>query len=400
MKRTEAGDKIQSISSTALIAVFLAFLCLPAFDSFWHLDPSPIPNEKRTLAKFPKYSGLAELAPFVAGLESYFDDHFGFRKLLVGWSNHWKLQLFNESPVDMAMVGRDGWLFWAADRMIDHYCGNARFSAQDLNGWQKLLENRRDYLARLGVKYIFVVAPDKHSIYPEYLPPWMVKNSQPSKLDQMLSYMKAHSTVQVLDFRPALLEAKKIGPLFLKTDTHWNALGAFIACENLVVAMAPQLPGLQPLPIDSFDRQMTKGHAGDLAVCLEQEHEMEETQYWSFTARPPLPDLPLIEAESHPGGAGPTRTITENTNATGKAVVFRDSFGEAWMPFLRYHFKEVIYVRSYEWDYSLLESKKPDVVIDEMVERLFNTQNPNDLLPKPVKDTHSTAKQSARPSTG
>ncbi len=67
---------------------------------------------------------------------------------------------------------------------------------------------------------------------------------------------------------------------------------------------------------------------------------------------------------------------TFNEHASGKALLFRDSFARAWYPFLGQHFREVIYIWHPEWDRPLIEREKPDVVIDEMLERIFNEQDP------------------------
>jgi alginate O-acetyltransferase complex protein AlgJ len=380
MNQTPPAARIQSMSVTALIGAFVALLCLPALDSCLNIDHTPTPNEKRILARWPEYEGLPQLGNFMAGLENYYNDHFGFRKQLVQWNSHWKFRLFSESPVDMAMVGREGWLFWAEDRMVENYCGRDRLSRRDLNDWQLLLETRRDWLARSGCKYLFVIPPDKHSVYPETLPAWLVKGGQPSKLDQLLAHMRAHSTVQVLDLRPALLETKKTAAVYFQTDTHWNAFGGFVACQELVRALSGQLPGLRPLPLEAFDRQLVTGRGGDLAVCLQQENSLRETKFWRFTPRPPLQPLERIDIAEKASGA--TAILTRNPNGSGKAVVFRDSFADAWIPFLGYDFAEVLYVRHYDWNEKLLAKEKPDVVIDEMVERKFNTGNPKDLMPR------------------
>ena len=73
---------------------------------------------------------------------------------------------------------------------------------------------------------------------------------------------------------------------------------------------------------------------------------------------------------------------THNLNASGKALVFRDSFAENWYPLLGLHFKEVVYVRDYNWDWLLIEREKPNVVIDEILERFLNIQDPTDLVRK------------------
>jgi len=98
-----------------------------------------------------------------------------------------------------------------------------------------------------------------------------------------------------------------------------------------------------------------------------------------------LKPLPKPEIISDPVRL-PRRTLSEpppcfslNTNGFGKALVFHDSFACSWYPFLGQHFKEVVYIWHYEWDRPLIEREKPDVVIDEILERFFNVQDPNDL---------------------
>jgi alginate O-acetyltransferase complex protein AlgJ len=299
---------------------------------------------------------------------------------LVRWNNPWKLSLFDESPVEMALKGSDGWLYWAQDGMIDDYTGTTRFDEQDLNAWQKLLEARRDWLVARNEKYIFVIAPDKHSIYPEYLPDWLKKGGKPSKLDQFLAHMRAHSTVEILDLRPALIAAKEDGPTYLQTDTHWNNFGAFVAYQQLVRSLQRQMPGLQPLPLEAFDRKHIVERGGDLSICLDQQDDFLETNEVLFAPRPPLLQLTEISCGPNKEQAGTGIIITTNSAAVRKVVVFRDSFGEKWMPFLGLNFLEVIYLRQVEWNKFLLEREKPDVVIDEMVERLFNSRDPQQLL--------------------
>jgi len=59
-----------------------------------------------------------------------------------------------------------------------------------------------------------------------------------------------------------------------------------------------------------------------------------------------------------------------NPNAPlGKAVVFHDSFGVYWAPFLGRYFRETVYVGTPEFDIKFIEQEKPEFVIHEMVER-------------------------------
>jgi hypothetical protein len=270
--------------------------------------------------------------------------------------------------VERALEGENGWLYWIGAGAMGNPTGQGRFQEKDLVGWQKCLEARRDWLAQRGEKYLFVVAPDKQSIYPEYLPAGRAQSGGSDKLDQFLAHMRAHSNVEVVDLRPALIAAKKEGPTYLQTDTHWNNFGAFTACQQLVGALQKQLPRLKPLALEAFDRKNIVTSGGDLAILLDQQNQMLET-------RPMLtPRLPLKPLRALPmSRPGIIAVVTRNPQAQGKAVLFRDSFAEAWEPFLGYDFQEVIYVWKYAWNEELLEREKPEVVIDEIVERNFNS---------------------------
>jgi alginate O-acetyltransferase complex protein AlgJ len=368
-------DKIRRFIRALLIACFLIVLVLPAADSFLRLDSTPPPNENRTFATFPKFDGVGKFQQFIRGIDGYFTDHFGFRKRLVTWNNEWKNKWFHEAPFSSVMAGRDGWLYLASYQMVEHYCGLSRFTPEDLSDWQKLLEGRRDWLAHFNTKYIFVIPPDKQSIYPEHLPEWLKKSDRPSKLDQFVEYMKAHSTVAVLDLRKPLLDASQMAQVYPLTDTHWNQYGAFIGCQEIIKALADQLPELHPLSLEQFARKPEPDRQGDLARLAGQA-QMESKQF-SLAPQPPLAPLQRTSGKAMATKRWPLPDpiITLNTNASGEAIVFRDSFGDNLIPFLGYHFKQVVFVSRFEWDIAFIEQEKPAVVIDELLERSFNTQN-------------------------
>ncbi len=257
------------------------------------------------------------------------------------------------------------------------------FKHKELRAWQSLLETRRDWLAQRGIRYVFVIAPNKESIYPEMLPSWLAEARPKSKLDQFLAYMKTNSTVEILDLRPVLLEAKKIYSLYWLTDTHWNYDGAFFAHQELVRTLSRQLPGLEPLPAASFTRIITQQPGGDLAAKLGREQTMPEKEYALWQPIPPLRRLEMITAPqlvaSNKWNQSTYPAFTENTNKKGTAIVFRDSFGGYWIPFLGYYFGKVIYVWEDAWEPEFIEKERPVVLIDEMLERMFYSENPAKL---------------------
>jgi hypothetical protein len=278
---------------------------------------------------------------------------------------------FNESPTANVMVGRNGWLYFQDEQSLEDIRRTSSFTMKQLEAWKNLLEKRRNWLAQRGIHYVFVVPPDKHNIYPESLPAWIKAVGKTTRLDQFMDYMKKNSTVPVLDLRKPLLEAKKTGTPYFLTDTHWNEYGGFIGYRELMHSLSAQMPGIKPLPMDAFDITTNRGAGGNLAAILARSKSVIEKYDVAFSPRPSLPQLSL---QKNRGGK---QTLSStNPKATGKAVVFRDSFSEAWAPFIGYHFNEVIYCWQYKWNVALIEKEKPNVVIDELLEHYFYQQDP------------------------
>jgi alginate O-acetyltransferase complex protein AlgJ len=397
-------ERLRGFWDGVTIVVFLGLILLPTADHFLKLDHAEPPQENRLPAKWPAFKGLGQSREFITGVEKYFDDHFGFRNRLVRLNHHWKGQLFHDPGNSLfVMVGRDGWLYFSGLEAIPRCMRTAVFTQQELENWRRLLEMRRDWLRARGGKYLFVVPPDKPTVYPEYLPDWLKPGTGPTKVQQLAAYLKAHSTVEMLDLSQALKEAKKIRVAYQKTDTHWNAFGGFMAYRAVVEALARQIPGLKPVPVDALGWEpVVTGKGGDLARIMGVADTQWETEAVKPVVLKPLAELQHVYDPVRLPQSGMKETwpfFTLNTNASGKAILVRDSFAGSWYPYLGQHFREVIYLWKYsndyphyEWNRPLVEREKPDVVIDEMLERFFCMEDPVALAHKDeLSETNSPA---------
>src|SRR5687767_13011287 len=68
--------------------------------------------------------------------------------------------------------GRSGFLFLTGDsnRVLDQHAGRLRLTAADLDAWKRVLEARVERARERGARYVFAIAPDTQSVYPEMLP--------------------------------------------------------------------------------------------------------------------------------------------------------------------------------------------------------------------------------------
>ena len=99
------------------------------------------------------------------------------------------------SPSKAVIKGRDGWLFYADDGAMADYAAAPPFTGAELERWRHTLQDTSDWLRAQGITYVFVIAPDKHVIYHEYMPE-TIRRTSISRIDELVSYLREHSTVR------------------------------------------------------------------------------------------------------------------------------------------------------------------------------------------------------------
>ena len=260
------------------------------------------------------------------------------------------------------------------------------FSAGEMEKWRMALEARRDWLASRGIGYLVVMVPNKSTIYPEYLPSGLHRMRPQSRLDQLLDYLRTRSTFRILDLRPALVAAKSGGRLYHKTDSHWNDAGAFVAYRQILGELGRIYPALHPRPLADFSVKCETTPGGDLAIMLGFPDILKEEQ---VILEPRTGPRAVISEPSRKISPWVMRSATECLTASPlRAVMFRDSFGHQLMNFLSEHFARIVYnwdvrliaVRNeFRFDTSLIEREKPDIVIEEVVERFLLGSTPEPL---------------------
>jgi alginate O-acetyltransferase complex protein AlgJ len=166
----------RTISNTALIVLFLTVILAPPVK--WALSPdrSWSDKEKRVLAPFPKEPrNFSSFLKLTKNFESYYNDHFGFREVLIDRYQREMRKRFGQSGVPKVIGGKEGWYFYAGDDLLKDFRGLTPLKGQQLDAWIMDFVRKRDWLAEQGIRYLFVVVPNKQTIYPEYLPDFVRK---------------------------------------------------------------------------------------------------------------------------------------------------------------------------------------------------------------------------------
>ncbi len=164
---------------------------------------------------------------------------------------------------DQVIIGKNGWLY-----LGDKHNITITVKRRGAMAWNMEIAKRiglatkswEQWLKLKGVRlYQVMLAPDKDTIYPEFLPDW----AQPAANSATDALLANVSREIYLDTRPALRAAKSqfSEPLYYKTDSHWNQLGSWVAFHALSMKVARTEVGLHWLSEQKI-RQESRIHPG------------------------------------------------------------------------------------------------------------------------------------------
>lgn len=362
-----------------LAAIIFAAIAIPLL-TFSRAQWSD-PLEKRVSAQMPAAPHrLSDLAEFLKQFEAYFGDHLGQRSALIDLRQYIDVYLFQRSPTSLVLIGKDDWLFFTGDHAIDDYRGRQQLSAEQLDSWYRTLKQRHDALAAQGIAYRVVFAPNKHSIYPEFMPD-SVKRGRTTQLDQLLAYVKAKGDLDVLDdLRPALIAHKAEGPLYGVLDVHWNRYGAYFGYRTFMEDLLERnhVTGVHLLQLGLRDFHQVETRFGDMALMMHFNPYLRDTLTFQYAG----PEL----ACSHTQATVPPRvTMARGTpdraemtidcaqpGRTARLMMFHDSMSEAMYDYITNSFGHVRLTWTYPDSHDIacyVAAEKPDVVIEERSER-------------------------------
>lgn len=369
--------KTNNTAYVAFIVVFLGILLFPHFSAFRGRGPDDASVEQRSMTPKPGITlALDSFPDYAAQFDRYYRDSFGFRDKMIRWNNLLILSVFHESPSPSVRVGRDGWLFYAGEADLEDYENILAYTPQQLAGIAEIIEDRRAWLEQRGIKFYCIVAPEKHTIYGEYLPPELHKIGKESRFDQIARRLGSNPRMAFIDPRPAMLLAKSQGRLYHRTDTHWNELGAFFGYTELVNRIAKDFPAIKRHTLRDYTISKTETKGGDLARMLSLTDVIKEE---NITLVPKFRPRAIDAARPYDDPGNPAinpgrEMIVKETRdpSLPRALIFRDSYSTALVSFLSENFQSIVFLWTWNFMPELIEREKPDIVIEEHVERYID----------------------------
>ena len=329
------------------------------------LGPSDAVSNERLTAKPRLMRGGTLNADVLSETSEYFAGRFFLRPALITANSAVQAAVFRESASEDVVLGKAGWLFYADT--LDDFQGTDPMTERELFCAARNLALLQESCAQQGTTFLFVCAPNKNTIYPEYMPGQYRKSGAASDLDR-LEQALTEQGVPFCDLRETL--TGRGTRTYYRTDSHWNGYGSYLACGKILQALGKETASAD-IAVSS------QAHAGDLYRMLYPASERTED----------APAPAALHAFTYLGdvrGADDQRIETQS-DAGGTLFMFRDSFGNALHADLAGQFSQAVFSRSMPYDLSQAD-EAPDILIAEIAQRNLRwlAQRPP-LLPAPQR---------------
>ncbi|MFA9422760.1 MAG: DHHW family protein [Sedimentibacter sp.] len=370
-------------NKTNIIVFILAVLIISIANTFSPKTQTVSKTENRNLAaKSPLTIESLYSGEYIRNYESYFSDHFIMRDFLVVTSK--KITSLNGITRDqeVALVDFDGQnvggggdsdsdetttenntqpstkgnLLILDDTVMELY----KFNEASSKSYADMLNTASDKMGS-DVKVYSLIAP----IQIEFLTEKKYKDLSDSQIDG-LNFIKNNLTEKVTAVDAYTPLKEHINEyVYFRTDHHWTGLGAYYGYTGFAKAA-----GLTPLPLDNFKSGEAPGYLGYLSTVNPSEKinsNPDNVIYYNPPVKSEMQvyfyDTDTGEKKSYAGavinktyidtdqkygiflgGDFPLGIIKTDAPTNKKIMVIKDSYANAFIPFLLPHYSEIYVV--------------------------------------------------------
>ncbi|MCU6797654.1 hypothetical protein OB236_36580 [Paenibacillus sp. WQ 127069] len=383
--------------SVIFIIIFILFISLPLLFSN-RIQGAVSKGENKVLANFPVLfeanTGIIN-TQFLSGFETWINDNIGFRNVLLKLHAEISFNIFNTSPTSSVAIGKDGWYFYKEMGAGGNWINNMtiaidKYPIDDI-GYKKIAkiqENVKKYLNSKGIDYIFVGAPGKVSVYPEY-----IKGLKPSTIETPVDKLgkELPSDFDYINPKAKIIEQKPNKLMYKKTDSHWTDYSVYLT-YGLIKDVIKDKKYFYDAML--YTKEVDVTNQFDFANMIGYNLVGNETVPTLEVENPNVKEVENPELKNYiysqqhvdqfftNGGI----QFYSNEKAKGTLLLVCDSFFYGIMPqYLGENFKNVIVVRSDDLNEDVINKVKPDLVIYESVDRAFSYRLQNDGFLEPSK---------------
>jgi hypothetical protein len=331
-------------------ALFIAVCITPLAFMKSYIRENPLPLANETPAVWPLDSLKDFNSDTFSGISSYVDQHFAFRYELITANSTVLAKTLHVSGSKAVVLGKDGWLFFG--KTVNDYTGKATMDARQIRNIHRNLQLIREGVEKKGCRFYFTIAPNKNSLYGQYMPYFYKQHLDTNNYSKLKPYL---GDVNYIDMYRVFRGTDRT--VYHKLDSHWNNEGALMAHNAIMKAT-----GRTYDDYSGVTKKTVKNHDGDLYPMIypkgsQKDYNVEYARRHLFTYDRPVRNNDDILID------------TSCTGKTGSLVMFRDSFGIALLPYMADEYGRAEFSKVVPYDIAGISSQGSADVVLEIVER-------------------------------
>lgn len=272
-------------------------------------------------------------------------------------------------------VGADDWLFYFTQNDGNSFLDYMEIPSQKIEEkWQTYLSNKASQPYGFEAHYFFITPPNKERIYPELVrfPLKSLHRERQGNYFLVTNLLKESFPENFIDLETPLHEAKQEALTYYKLDTHWNSWGSYIA-HNAILKKISQKIGMDFDIREVTDFNHIEASYKDLLPMLSgADRILNIATVNSLSPEPVISNLCCAQKNEEIGYVAYTHPDRQKV-----LWLVGDSFSLGLEKYLPLYFQTTIFIRRGA-DAKTLNSiadkyGKPDIIIDEFVERYLST---------------------------
>ncbi len=339
------------IAKVIYIAIVIAVFAVPSL--FLLCGFKNENRENRPLAAMPSIVEDGELNTEYAGeFNSFLDSNFAFREYLITAYNSISVSLLNDYSGDNAVIGKNGMLFFG--ETMDDYIGVNSLRDDQIDSIARYLLDLQTDFSKDGISFVFMTAPNKATIYPEYMPSYLKTTDAPRNIDMLNNALEKYS-VNYIDIKSILTVAKNDRMLYYYRDSHWDNYGAMLVYNAISKYTCSQAYNVK-------DYSTANNYVGDLHYFVYPSLSYSEERVIYSVGSPFKSERP-INFDQYKFN----ETASEANEIS--VMMYHDSFGRSLQPILSASVGRLRMSSVFPYNFGYVSDDKPTIVIIELVER-------------------------------
>ena len=326
--------------------------------------------DNRFLTEFPEKID----SDLTKQLTDYTQDRIGCRDMMISFYTNFNNIVFHIFPNHV--YGKDGNLFCNGKEYIasyQHLDGDEEY-AED---FAQYIDKLQDYCNTREIEFMYMLNPDKKTIYPEKMPE-SIGVYDAENLTEQIKRKIEEKGVRHVFIDDAFINKRGGEPLFYKCYdvSHWSDYGRIMGVNAVLKELS-----YKPLSVaEDFEKKETTVEKQIVsAVVINEELTAYQPKYiYQKQEIDNLDELELVFPEAF----GVYKNINKGSCEKQKLLLLCDSYLLNYIDYFGDNFSEIICVHAYDVPklQTLINIYEPDVLIFENVERAMAEFYPKEVI--------------------